>query len=115
MLGTNGPCWIVQACWSDPSEEDKEKFDPPYDPYWAIGHYDLVPSMTFQEPDGDTQWRIYAGRTTWRNEAFNELLASIAADEAAPTLWMSQETGAVFAPYDGGVDRSSIQTPSETN
>ncbi len=52
----------------------------------------------------ESDWRVTAARATFRSGAFDSLLLSVASATALRTLWMSEETGNVLAPYDGGFD-----------
>jgi hypothetical protein len=45
-----------------------------------------------------------AAPTVWKKGIFDGTLLRIADEEAGPTLWVSEADGALFAPYDGGVD-----------
>lgn len=104
-LGEGTSCWLVQACWRPLDEERVE----PYDPFWPCREHQLAYQFSVREPgseddDEATDWRIHAGLVDWRAGAFDRIVRSCAADRLAPVLWMSRVTGAVFAPYDGGVD-----------
>ena len=77
------------------------------DPFRATADYDLKSAIvTLREPgtEFERRWEAFAGLTTWCSGRFDHLLRIIAVERPAPTLWVSNETGAVFAPYDGGVD-----------
>jgi hypothetical protein len=56
------------------------------------------------EPGEPAEWDVLAAKTTWRPRAFDTLFRAIAKEEAGYFLWMSDLTGALFAPYDSGVD-----------
>jgi hypothetical protein len=105
VLGEIDACWLVQACWETPA--GKHEITRDRDMFWACRDFDLNFSFQFteesNEPDEVLTWNIYAGRTSWETERFKKLLLAIADDEVSPTLWMS-ESGAVLAPYDGGID-----------
>jgi hypothetical protein len=78
-----------------------------HDPFAATRQFDLKPAFEFSDDDDDGEsvgWRVHAGQTRWADGDFDELLTSIAEERAGPTLWMSEATGSIFAPYDGGVD-----------
>ncbi len=53
--------------------------------------------------DPDLAYDIFAERVVWQQSAFDTLLQAIANDELR-IMWMSEQTGAIFAPYDGGID-----------
>ena len=97
VLG-DGPCWIVQSHWPDATPRDaREAFRAARDLGLEYA-FDFLPSVA------DGIWSAHAGLTTWSASASDDLILSIADDRAAPTVWMSAVNGAVFAPYDGGVD-----------
>ncbi len=68
--------------------------------------YALRPTgMSFREDGEDGVLAIYAAPVRWGDLRFVPLLREIAMDAAHSSwLWMSNRTGAVFAPYDGGAD-----------
>ena len=107
VLGENQGCWLVQSHWElDPGVPDFA-FQDGNDPFRATADYDLKSAIvTFREPgtEFERRWEAFAGLTTWCSGRFDWLLREIADERAASTLWVSTETGAVFAPYDGGVD-----------
>lgn len=92
-LGADQPCWLVQAAGDSDACTRLE-----YDLRFIWG---FVPDDDDDEP---VAWRVYAAPTVWRDGCFDSLLLEIADDGQWPTLWVSSVTGAVFAPYDGGVD-----------
>jgi len=107
VLGDGNACWLVQSCWEHPDGE--QDISNPSDPFWACREYDLSFAFHFFDSDDDEAeegvgWNVHAGLTQWRSGGFDTLLLAIADWQIAPTLWMSTSTGAVFAPYDGGVD-----------
>jgi hypothetical protein len=53
--------------------------------------------------DPDIAYDIFAAKVVWRRGAFDSALRAIADDELR-VMWMSNITGAIFAPYDGGTD-----------
>lgn len=98
------PCWLVQTHWIIP--EGVVDVADANDPFAATRQFGLDPVFEFLDDGGDEEfrWRVHAGTTRWTSGVFDELLMSIADDRAGPTLWMSEASGAIFAPYDGGVD-----------
>lgn len=103
------PCWVAQSHWPQPTPGDERR---------ALGATrDLALDYAFsfmpRTMDGDA-WIAHAKLTTWPASATDDLLLSIADDRAAPIIWMSAANGAVFAPYDGGVDLF-LATADETN
>jgi hypothetical protein len=74
-----------------------------------IREYALLPAfqVRWKFPGDDDEdafdYHFHAGLLEWSAGAFDPLLKKIANDEV-DAVWMSAETGAVFAPYDGGID-----------
>lgn len=99
------PCWLVQTHWVTPAR--MMDVADANDPFAATRQFGLEPAFEFADGDGDEDaagWRVHAGRTRWTDGAFDEVLTSIAEERAGPTLWISETTGSIFAPYDGGID-----------
>lgn len=93
VLGDGSDCWIAQGVRSDAAA-----------PEWLLPNLHETP-LRFDDPDEPgLPWRIFAAQVAWRRGAYDELLTSIANDLASEILWVSRASGAVFAPYDGGVD-----------
>jgi hypothetical protein len=98
-LGTAEPCWLVQAVAADTVADADRTRD-------CHGH-PLARAYAFAEDHDDgtsTVWSVHAGPVMWADGAFEPLLSAIASGEEASTLWVSQESGTIFAPYDGGFD-----------
>lgn len=107
VLGESRGCWLVQSRWELPSGVTDIAFQDGNDPFRAIADYGLEPAIvTLREAatEFEQRWEACAGYVTWSSGQFDRLLREIADERAAPTLWFSDETGSVFAPYDGGVD-----------
>lgn len=47
---------------------------------------------------------IHCFDSIWQTNSFNRVLFALANDELKSVIWMSAQTGAIFAPYDGGID-----------
>ena len=97
------PCWLVQAHWVlQPGERDVAD---QHDPFRATREWKLDFAFEILEDDGEEgrPWRVHAAQARWAPGRFDDLLLSIADEKAGPTLWMGTD-GAIFAPYDGGVD-----------
>lgn len=95
------PCWLVQTQWiTPPGTKDVADVD---DPFAATRLYGLKPAFQFTdgEDEDSSSWRVYAAPIRWIENAFDELLMSIAEHKAAPTLWMSEANGGIVAPYEG--------------
>lgn len=76
-----------------------------HDPFRATREWKLDFAFEIIEDDGEEgrPWRVHAAQARWAPGRFDDLLLSIADEKAGPTLWMGTD-GAIFAPYDGGVD-----------
>ena len=99
VLGENARCWLVQA-EPDPGDAANDA-----DAYETISEYQL--NFEFEHPssEDDCAYRIFVAQVTWSAGAFNDLISKRADDELPlPTMWVSLESGAAFAPYDGGSD-----------
>lgn len=101
-LGPNAMCWLVQLGsaelgWPPEAEtfRDRHKLT-------------LVADYVH---DAAT-WPAFAATVTFGSGAFDELLLEVAQDLAFRTLWISADTGRVFAPYDGGFD-IVLSSPTE--
>lgn len=99
VLGDGSDCWLVQA---DPSFGDTANDS---DQHSCIKELGL--SFAFEHCDlqDDCTYRIYAKLVRWSPGAFDDLISKSADDLLpVPTMWVSAQNGAVFAPYDGGSD-----------
>ena len=105
VLGDGEPCWMSSYVFvPEPGIRD----------YWQDRHQVILAECSMQtvcrlddpnetEPDEIRTFDIVAARTRWQAERFLPLLRAIADDETR-IMWMSEKTGSVFAPYDGGID-----------
>ena len=87
LLGTGSDCWTVQSR---------------ADGIGGQGEY--AGEFAEDEEPGSTVWRFFAQRVIWKAGTFDNELLEIAADGPFYQIWMNRDTGAVFAPYDGGFD-----------
>ncbi len=103
-LGNDRPCWIVQACWTTP--EGVVELTDEYEMFRATREFGLKHAFSFNVDEGDdaAHWNVVAAPIRWTQGGFDEILLRIADEQSAPILWISAESGAVFAPYNGGVD-----------
>jgi hypothetical protein len=108
VLGEGSQCWLVQAepDWSDAANDE--------DRYGTFRQYRL--EFSFEHPPteaADCGYRIFAAPVIWSAGDFDDLISKRADDELRmPTMWVSMETGAAFAPYDGGCDLF-VPTPGD--
>ncbi len=87
LLGRETPCWVIEA-QSVGSE----------------GTGDLaMEAAESDDPDGFI-WAFYVRLETWTTGKYDGELSAIADDGPNPVIWMRQDNGAIFAPYDGGFD-----------
>lgn len=88
VLGEGSPCWLVQTGdWETPADQEARR------PFFVSAyHYD----------EGD--WPAYAELTSLPMPQFDSLIAEAARGAMPRVLWINQQTGGVFAPYDGGFD-----------
>jgi hypothetical protein len=97
VLGAEGVCWLVMA------EPEAAR------PGGEVRSFGPFEAYRFRDPHGiygveGQEWMVSAASATWSLERFEVLLRRIANDEGPRALWMSEADGAIFAPYDGGVD-----------
>ena len=112
VLGNGKLCWLAQAAWVPPvgTELAHEVYRGRSDyklslVFTFVKRFEFDPAIPNDTNGLDTEFDVHAVRTAWWPGAFDKLLRSIGSEVLCPaTLWMSDETGAVFAPYDGGVD-----------
>ena len=104
VLGAGRPCWLAQTFWPVADNDAEARLHP----LRAWPKYQFEFAFRFLTEKDDPEFRkeltTYASRQPWQADAFDDLLWAAANEKAAYTLWMSCSTGAVFAPYDGGVD-----------
>lgn len=110
VLGNDRTCWIVQACWTTP--EGFVELTDEHEMFRASRELELEHAFSFDVDEGGeaAHWNVMAGPVRWTQGGFDQVLLRIADEQSAPILWISAESGAVFAPYDGGVD---LFLPSE--
>ena len=103
VLGEGRPFWLTETT----TEASLEQY-PNLHALTTWPKYKFEPALRFLEEEGDPEyeqaWTTYASRQTWKAGAFDDLLWAVADEKATYILWMAPLTGAVFAPYDGGVD-----------
>lgn len=105
VLGNGRACWMAQACWITP--EGVVELADKGEMFRETRELGLKYAFSFGVDEGDdalATWDVMAAPVRWTQGDFDDALLRIADERAAPTLWISAESGAVFAPYDGGVD-----------
>jgi hypothetical protein len=107
VLGEGSPCWLTRTFREIP--QGYIDHSGPLAPLTAWPKYRFEFSFHFiidgfDEEGEQAGWNVFASLQTWTAGAFDDLLWAIADEQIVDTTWMSPSTGAVFAPYDGGVD-----------
>lgn len=98
-------CWLVQC--QRVSSDGFADIAGAADPIRATRQYGLFFGFEFlveEQGGGASRWRAFARQTIWAVGEYDSLLLDIAEGQAAPTLWMSSGSGAIFAPSERGVD-----------
>ena len=102
LFGEDRRCFMVQSRRElEPGEHEVSAYDAP------IREFGLSPTFQFlddDDPEAQSTWTAHAATFTWKSGAFDSLLRRIANDEVSYVMWMDEQTGSLFAPYDGGVD-----------
>jgi len=87
LLGAGEPCWMIEARTDDCTSAGE-----------LAGQFD-------DSDEYDTMiWRYFVQSVNWRAGAFDKVLMDLADDAPYSVVWMARESGAIFAPYDGGFD-----------
>lgn len=87
LLGIGIACWLVQ--WQTL----------PLQASLRLQH-----NLRLPEPEDDFDWLGRVTQSNWQPGRFTRLMTDVANDRAGPLLWINRESGAIFAPYDGGFD-----------
>lgn len=96
VLGDASDCWV--------SAELYARNDLAYAAHAAvIAQLDMTKAGRIEVTGDERKANIYAAKTTWEPHRRDVILRQIANDEVR-LMWMNAATGAVFAPYDRGVD-----------
>ncbi|WP_269583768.1 DUF3885 domain-containing protein [Roseibium sp. Sym1] len=99
LLEDTEPVWLVHCKFAARESPLERKIQ--------TGDRTLSFVTAFEDPDlfgPDECWSVYAGETRWNSGSADDLLGAIAQDEVFGVTWISEKTGAIFAPYDGGAD-----------
>lgn len=108
LLGQRAPCLIIRSLYVIRTSDDDVCSGEDFlrDDVWLSGA-PWSPIHRVFGPEGDA-WDSWTAPATWDPDAFRALLRAIADDEVAHVAFVSQSTGAAFAPYDGGADGFSF-------
>ncbi len=114
ILGENAPCWIVvpqigglDGYSADSAAVITEKHILRARLRRLKTVYGMEMRWEFHSTSDQANYSVFAAETIWRKDAFNRLFLHLYKERLADILWMNPETGAVFAPYDAGVDLSA--------
>lgn len=99
VLGEKSTCWMATSVIAESEKElSKHVIET------LCLNYKLSKSFSyFPDPDEEDLFDVYAAKVVWETGKFDDVLKAIA-DDQVRVLWMSATSGAIFAPYDGGVD-----------
>lgn len=95
VLGENAECFLAQISFAHPDFVD-DSYDYQGQPMDRLGP---LPSR-----HEDEALLVHACPVRWTAEGHTDLLREIAEGMGPHSLFVSRQTGAVFAPYDGGSD-----------
>lgn len=98
LIGEGEPCTLVRSRMNVAEPEAKYQAGLT----WSSLH-------EIREDEEDT-WYSWAAETTWRSGAFRDLLLDVAEDRDWGVLFISEASGNIFAPYDGGADGFSFDS-----
>ncbi len=105
-LGDGAECWISGLLYSlnDTAYADQLA---------VLKRLNMSSAGCVQLPDDDNTLDIYAALASWAPKRYDDVFMKIENDEV-DLFWMNSKTGAVFAPYDRGVDLI-LSTPNEVS
>ena len=98
VLGEGESCWLFASRAPD---------DPIAGGDDALANYDWAEAFRWLDPENDIPDQptiTFAAECLWFSGRADDLLLQLANWQQSRILWASQSTGAVLAPYDGGVD-----------
>jgi hypothetical protein len=108
VLGPESVCWIVACFPTDVSDTDTWMM-----PFRSLrSRFTMVRQWTISIEEDEMTFDVYAAPVRWRSGGADRELTEIA-DDKVRALWISEATGAILAPYDGGVD-CIMPTPAQT-
>jgi hypothetical protein len=103
VLGDGSPCMIVADPEYVPRDAARARGQRQFA---SLGLQPLMTIVESEPKDIDRAWALSlgAGRIQWRPRALDDLLTDVANHLLAPLLIVSEASGRVYAPYDGGAD-----------
>jgi len=103
VLGDGTLCWMIGHLYAgDGTESGDDAWRQETKQYFQRCNMTKVQRVPNPD-DPELAYDIFAIRVVWQQGTFDALLRAIANDELR-IMWMSEQTGAIFAPYDGGMD-----------
>lgn len=97
VLGVGSRCWLVLPRELDLDEQDNQ--------HLAGIEFSAGFAWTDKsDPDFPCKREANAAPVTWQPNKFDELFKAIASWQEISMMLVSRNTGAIFAPYDGGMD-----------
>ncbi len=105
-LGDGAECWITGPLYplNDTAYVDQLA---------VLKRLDMSSAGRLQLPDDGSTMDIYAALANWGRNRYDDVFIKIENDEV-DLFWMNSKTGAVFAPYDRGVDLI-LPTPDDVS
>lgn len=93
LLWKTQPLWMVTGEYADAQ------------PSLALHSriFELAGVFPLPDPIGQSPFTAYVARAIWPDDDFFWLIDAVAAGEQR-VLWVSETSGEIFAPYDGGID-----------
>lgn len=102
LFANDSDIWMISSTTSDYRTECEN------DQHDVVNLFGLSYWREWTEPEDDPEhrieWTSFASKVGWSSGKFDNLISRIADDEEHLVLWFSSKSGAVFAPYDGGVN-----------
>jgi hypothetical protein len=97
-LGDGARCWLVICRPLEVSDSDEDAHLERYDFTHAFNwSYEVSPGPAFDVP-------VNVAETIWISGQFDDLIRAVSMDLEGPVMFVSQETKAIYGPYDGGID-----------
>lgn len=99
-LGQEQACWLIIL--KSPNEDARHSARRRR----VQARYNMRPGWSFYSDSDRLSYEVQAAQVTWRAGHFNRLLLHIYQRRLWDIMWMNAATGAIFAPYEAGVEVS---------
>jgi hypothetical protein len=96
LLGPSEPCWLIGYEYTGSAT-----LPPDHAMASLLGSTPIL-SLPGEDPESPGT-SLFGGEVEWLPGRFDSLLLAVAQDRLQ-ALWVARDSGAVFAPYDGGAD-----------